>query len=261
MFNVCPNCGIYRADKAVIPIKAHAPRRDAPVGRLPEHAGGERALRGAGRPTAPRDAESPAPVGDLAQAICPECDHPHTFYRLPLLVVTGASGTGKTTVCRRLTGAVTNVVPLEADILWRAEFDTPDDNYRAFGETWLRMAKNVAQAGRPVVLFGAGLGVPQNLEPCVERRYVGAIHRLALTASDEALAARLRARPAWRGSSEAFITDQIAFNRWFRTTGPTLTPPIDLLDTTTPSIDETIAAVRGWIAGKHDTRPTPHGSS
>lgn len=219
MFNVCPNCGAYRANKTVVPVNggAHPPLRE------------------------------------LAQAICPECDHTHTFYRLPLLVVAGASGTGKTEVCRRLAGSMASVVHLEADILWQPVFDTPDDHYRAFGETWLRMAKNIAQSGHPVVLFGAGFGVPENLETCVERRYVGDIHRLALTASAAALEARLRARPAWRGCSEDFITDQIAFNRWFETTGPTLTHPIDLLDTTSQAVGETVVAVRRWITTKLGT--------
>jgi predicted kinase len=226
MFNVCPNCGAYRADKTVVPVNE-------------------------GTRTS---------LWELAKAICPECDHAHAFYRLPLLVVAGASGSGKTEVCRRLAGSMVSVVPLEADILWQPVFDTPNDHYRAFGETWLRMAKNIAQSGRPVVLFGAGLGVPENLEACVERRYVGAIHRLALTASAAALEARLRARPAWRGASEDFIADQIAFNRWFDTTGPTLTPPIDLLDTTSQAVDETVAAVRRWITTKLGPQPTPDGS-
>jgi len=33
----------------------------------------------------------------------------------------------------------------------------------------LRLCKNISQAGNPVVLFGAGTGVPYNIEPCAER--------------------------------------------------------------------------------------------
>ena len=53
------------------------------------------------------------------------------------------------------------------------------------------MCKNIAQWGRPVVLFGAGFGVPHNIEPCVERRYFSSVEYLALVCSDASLAVRL----------------------------------------------------------------------
>jgi adenylate kinase family enzyme len=48
---------------------------------------------------------------------------------LPLFIVAGASGAGKTTVCRLISPRYEAVVALDMDILWRAEFDTPADNY------------------------------------------------------------------------------------------------------------------------------------
>jgi hypothetical protein len=207
MINVCAKCGAYHVDKTVRPIK----------------------------------------VG-WAEAICPACGHPHRFRFLPLLVVAGASGTGKSTLCRALTGSVTEAVLLDLDILWRPAFDQPETGYRDFFETWLRLAKNIGQAGRPVTFFNAGAGVPSRLELCLERRYLAQIHRLALTCDDDTLANRLRARPNWRQSSgDSFIQDQIAFNRWYREVGPTLDPPITVLDTSTQTVDATADAVRDWI--------------
>ncbi len=115
-------------------------------------------------------------------------------------------------------------VCLESDILWRPEFDRPGDGYRDFFETWLRMAKNIGQAGRPVTLFGAGFAVPGNLEACVERRYFGPLHIPALVCDDDVLAQRLRQRPAWRGVTEDFIAAQLDFNRWLRDQGPQPAP-------------------------------------
>jgi hypothetical protein len=132
------------------------------------------------------------------------------------------------------------------DILWRAEFDQPETAYRDFFETWLRLAKNIGQAGRPVVLVGAGVGVPENLEACRERRYLGPIHYLALVCTDAALAARLRRRPAWRESgSDDYIEAQQHFNRWFQTRAAT--PAIDRLDTTALSVAASTAQVAAWI--------------
>jgi len=101
-------------------------------------------------------------------AICPECGFRHSFVQLPLLIVSGASGAGKSTVCHTLIGRLNHVLLLDSDILWRPEFNTPANKYREFFEQWLRMCKNVSQSGRPVVLFGGGAGVPDNIEPCIE---------------------------------------------------------------------------------------------
>lgn len=186
------------------------------------------------------------PAGSVV--VCPECGERRPFLRLPLLIVTGASGAGKSTVCNRLLGRVCDAVVLDSDILWRPEFDTPADGYRAYFDLWLRVCKNINQSGRPVVLFGAGIGVPANLEPCVERRYFSAIHYLALVCSDDALAARLQQRPAWRAAgSAAYIAEHQQFNRWFRAYGERQ-PPIDLLDTTAVDAESTTRQVAAWIA-------------
>ena len=188
------------------------------------------------------------PNGPLA--VCPVCGHEEPFRQLPLFIVAGASGAGKTTVCRRVMRAATGVVALDADTLrvWRAEFDTPADGYRAFFETWLMLAANIAQAGRPVVLFGAGAGVPGNIEPCVHRRYFSAVHYLALVCDDVTLTERLRARPAWRGSgAAAFVARQQQFNQWFKDHARGA-PPIWLVDTTQAGEESAAAEVMVWMA-------------
>ncbi|HET8669692.1 MAG TPA: AAA family ATPase [Candidatus Saccharimonadales bacterium] len=179
-------------------------------------------------------------------AICPECGYKHPFVWSPLLIVSGASGTGKTTICQRLLGKVTRAVLLDSDILWRPEFNTPETNYRDYFELWLRICKNIAQSGRPVVLFGTGVGVPENLEDLIERRYFSKIHYLALVCSDDVLAERLQQRPAWRGTQEsAYIQAQIRFNRWFQEYDGQ--PITTLIETTTAPLEETASQVESWI--------------
>lgn len=182
------------------------------------------------------------PAGPFA--VCPECGYKHPFRQLPLLVVSGASGAGKSSVCQHLLRRVTQAVPLDIDILWRPEFNTPETGYRDFLETWLRMCKNISQSGRPVVLFGAGVGVPENLENCVERRYFSQIYYLALVCSEEILTERLRQRPAWRATHEqAYIDESIRFNNWFKTNYSTS----NLIDTTNISIEESTQQTSAWI--------------
>jgi AAA domain-containing protein len=206
MFNVCHNCGLYRADKIIDPSGPYA--------------------------------------------ICPECRHKHLFRQLPLLIVSGASGAGKSSVCQATLGKLDDVVLLDSDILWRPEFNKPEDDYHDFFETWLRLAKNISQSGRPVVLFGAGMGVPENIEPCVERRYFSDIHYLALVCNDEVLAQRLKARPAWRGSGDqASMDTHVQFNRWFKA-AQSGDHPISLFDTTNGPLETTIEQVKTWIREK-----------
>jgi hypothetical protein len=189
-------------------------------------------------------------------AICPVCGYRHAFRQLPLLIVSGASGAGKTTVCNYLVGTMEQVVILDNDILWRAEFNRPESGYRDFFETWLRMAKNISQSGRPVVLFGAGMGVPENMEPCVERRYFSELHYLALTCEDYLLTGRLCRRPDWRqNANEEFLERQLNFNRWFKEHGPEQEPAIRLLDTTGHPVEETAAQVAQWIREKLIEKP------
>jgi hypothetical protein len=153
---------------------------------------------------------------------------------------------------RRCSGSLTEVVLLDADILWQAEFNTPADNYRAFFETWLRVCKNISQAGRPVVLFGAGMGVPSNLEQ---------LHRATLLQHAALPGADLRRRGAGRATAPA---PGLAANGLRRISGRAralqplvqdagCTQPdsqIETIDTTCASLEESAAQVAAWIRGK-----------
>lgn len=188
-------------------------------------------------------------------AVCPECGHRHPFRRQPLFVIGGASGTGKSALLQALSTQPQPAVCLETDILWRPEFDRPEEGYRDFFETWLRLAKNIGLAGRPVALFGAGFAVPANLEPCIERRYFGPLHILALVCDDIVLAGRLRDRPVWRGMTEDFIAAQFRFNRWLREQGTQPAPPLSLLDTSARTIEQASAEIKRWLSSHILGRP------
>jgi uridine kinase len=177
------------------------------------------------------------------------------FLQLPLFIVSGASGTGKSTVCYDLLGKTEDVVILDSDILWQEEFNKPENNYRNYFEMWLRVSKNISQSGRPVVLFGSGLGVPENIEPCMERRYFSKIFYLELYCSDDILERRLRERPQWRKSSnEKFIESQKEYNNWIKEYGNKGGQNIEIIDTTNKTIKETSMEVLEWIKKRHITR-------
>jgi hypothetical protein len=223
MFNVCPGCGEYRVDKLIEPTLA-----------------------------------------TTAVAICPVCGHRHPFRRQPLFVVTGASGAGKTTVGLRLGAVLPECVVLDNDILWCKPFeqlDVSDADPHPFRTLWLRVAKNIGQAGRPVVLLGSAL--PEQFEASPERRYFDCIHYLTFVCSAEVLDARLRARPAWRKSGTDDVRrDMQRFNRWLRENASTTTPPMAVVDTTSMSIEAAVDAVAEWVrAGLRAAGATPRSES
>lgn len=192
------------------------------------------------------------PGEPFARAICPHCEHAHPFRRLPLFVITGASGTGKTGLCLELAPQVDDCVFFESDVLWCPEFADPANDYRRYRNLSLRVAVNIAQAGRPVVLVGTA--VPAQFGACPERRYVGEIHYLALICEQSELEARLRARPSWRGScSPGSVERMVAFNRWLIEHTQDTVPPMTLLDTSHTSLQETARAVRSWLAERLPT--------
>jgi hypothetical protein len=223
MLNVCPECGLYAAGKRVV-----------------------------------------VRVGADALAVCPHCGYGHPFRWLPLFVVTGASGAGKTAVCLELVSCqlrgelwVPDCVYLEQDILWRDEFAKPEDGYRGFRDLWLRVAKNVGQAGRPVVLCGSA--APEQYEACPERRYFAAIHYLALVCDDQVLRERLETRPSWRRSGHSEFLDRMTnFNTWLRENAAVTEPNTPLLDTTALSVQASAKKVGSWIQARLPHKREPH---
>jgi hypothetical protein len=150
------------------------------------------------------------------EAVCDACGLRTPFVRLPLYQVTGASGTGKSAVAARLPARLPDHVALGQDVLWRGADDEAE--IVTYRRRWLRLAMNVPQCGRPVVLLGTML--PQHYEPLPERAFFPAIHYLALTCERAALAARLPARPAWRGWDDAWLAQMLDFNDWVVATPP-----------------------------------------
>ncbi len=99
-------------------------------------------------------------------------------------------------------------------------------------------------------MFNAG-AIPANVEPCVERRYFSETHYLALVCDDDLLAQRLQKRSGWRGFDDPVIIERnIEFNRWFKENTGQTNPPLELLDTSRISVEETAQQVAGWIRGK-----------
>ncbi|EIE97247.1 AAA family ATPase [Saccharomonospora glauca] len=186
------------------------------------------------------------PVVEQDRLVCARCGHRAGFRRLPLLALTGPSGAGKSTVGPELARRLSDeVVVLEQDVLWTGALRDDVDGHPAFRSTWLRMAAMIHQSGRPVVLCGTV--VPPEFESLPERVFFSRIHYLALVADSDVLARRLRRRPAWRGWDEPRIAEMLAFAEWLRREGPSMSPPVELFDTTAVSLSDSVEYAEKWV--------------
>jgi hypothetical protein len=171
-------------------------------------------------------------------AACGSVD-PHPVIR-PLFVVTGASGSGKTTIFPELLSRMSGwCAVFDADWLidplGRAAKDGQID-WAAFTDTWLHVAHGVAQNGLPTLLLAPF--IPEHLDNLPGRAWIGEIHSLVLDCPDAERRRRMEARPRWRARD---IDAQTEFGRWLR---KNLSPVIDTTRQSPSEVAETVAA---WV--------------
>lgn len=167
---------------------------------------------------------------------CASCGATTEVPALPLFVVTGASGVGKTTVTAPLRGLLPECVVFEGDPISQVA----SLGWDVFRNTWLHIAHEVALNGRSTVLCTSLM--PGALEALPARKLLGPIHFCNLDCPDDVLAARLRARPSWRRSStEEVIATHQRFAAWLREhIDPTW-------DTSTLTPDEAAERIATWV--------------
>lgn len=174
------------------------------------------------------------------RAICPRCGGSDPAPREPFLVVTGASGSGKTTVFAPLARELAGDAAV-FDIDWLIDSFAIQANgarldWRAIRAAWLSVASAVAQSGLPTVLLGPV--APFHFDELPETSWVRSMHFYLLDCPDAVRRQRLEERPAWRKRD---IDDQIRWGTWLRENLD------DAVDTSRADIDETVRAVAGWV--------------
>lgn len=169
---------------------------------------------------------------------CLVCGHVVATRILPLFIVTGASGAGKTAVVSELRRLLPAWDIFETDVIHGADWQQVKCN-------WLRIAHAIAQSGRHTILCGTIL--PADLQQCDHYSFFSKIYFLNLHCDDATRAVRLRARPAWRGCNEPFIEEHRKFAQWLLDYAATeFDPPMPTIETTLATPEEVAKQICEW---------------
>ncbi len=125
---------------------------------------------------------------------CPRCGTESPLPALPLFVVTGASGTGKSTITGPLRTLLPGCLVAETDVILHVAalgWDT-------WRNTWLQLAHAAALGRQATVLTGSL--TPDQLERLPARKLIGPIHFALLDCPDDVLAG-FYCEPAQRGAA------------------------------------------------------------
>ncbi len=157
--------------------------------------------------------------------------------KLPLFVITGASGSGKTTVILELQRALPELIVFDMDFMDGVDWEMK-------GTNWLYVAHCIAAGGRSTVLVGNVH--PHQLQSL--RLYTffefSHVHYLILHCDDETRERRLQLR----GWPTEWIAYSCELDKSLLLYADACNPVAPVIDTTnSPSIKEVAAAIKKWI--------------
>ncbi|EPY05827.1 nucleoside kinase, CMP and AMP kinase [Paenibacillus alvei TS-15] len=155
--------------------------------------------------------------------------------KLPLFVVTGACGTGKTTVSSLVRKLLPNFDVFDMDIINNVDWQIAKAN-------WLRIAYSISLSGRGTVLCGTM--IPENIESADYKDKFDRILYINLHCDDFVREERLKAR----GWEECLINDHKNFANWLINNSKTaFNPPMPTIDTTELPAEEVAKQIKDWI--------------
>ena len=165
---------------------------------------------------------------------------------MPLFVLTGCSGMGKTTTGIEIMKQQNEFIVLDADMFYSImPHDTQEDYYNQI-EQVESLSKNIMQTGKTVLWTMAGN--LDKLNHVYNRRFIGEIYCLALVCEEEEL--RRRMTEGRKITDEGWIQSSVDYNHYFKTHDCLADMPFEVFDTTGKSVPQVAEYVIGWVKGK-----------
>lgn len=177
---------------------------------------------------------------------CQQCGHQWKFKAMPLFILTGCSGVGKTTTAQELIQRDTKFIVMDADFLYNIMPHDTNEDHRNWVEQIMSLSKNIMQSGKPLLWTIAG--ALDYFENAYNRRFFTDIYFLALVCNTEDLEKRMR---EGRHITDAnWINSSIEYNRWFIEKSSLSDKKIDTYDITGKSVAEVADYVTEWVDSK-----------
>lgn len=174
---------------------------------------------------------------------CPKCGHTWQFKKMPMFVLTGCSGVGKTTTAQELLQRGVSFVVLDADMYHGIMKLESDEDYQRRVEQMESLSRNIMQSGQPVLWTMAGC--LNMLNGTYNRRFFSEIYCLALVCDEKELRRRMT---EGRGiADENWIKSSIDYNHYFKTHTHIGDMPFDTFDITGRSVSDAADYVERWV--------------
>lgn len=155
--------------------------------------------------------------------------------KMPLFIITGASGTGKTTVTPLLRKLMPEIDVFDMDIIQNVDWQVAKHN-------WLRIAYSISLSCRCTILCGTM--TPENLETCDHKEHFSHICYLNLHCDDQTRNSRLKARN-W---DDDLIYEHLNFAKWLINNAEiAFDPPMPTIDTTNTAVEEVANQIMIWV--------------
>jgi len=168
-----------------------------------------------------------------------------TTHKLPLFIVTGASGVGKTTVMHELRSLMPEFVV----------FSTDNDNFGTTAEKLeyqdrynllLHFANSVAKSGRGTIICGTFM--PWDAEKCDTYKAFHEVCFINLHCDDETRNYRLRNREDKAMWTDDMLKQHEEFAQWLLDNADTAyNPPMPTIDTTQTPPSEVAEQIKSYV--------------
>lgn len=180
---------------------------------------------------------------DRKQIHCPSCNYQWNFNMLPVFVLTGCSGVGKTTTAQELQQRETKYIVMDADILYNIMPHETEEELHNWVEQILSLSIDIMQGGKTLLWTMAG--ALEHFEAAYHRRFFKSIYYLALVCDKKSLEERMR--NGRHITDDGWIQSSINYNQWFLDNGRLGDQRIDIFDITGKSVSEAADYVNQWV--------------
>lgn len=174
---------------------------------------------------------------------CPKCGEEWEFKSMPLFILTGCSGVGKTTTAIEIMRRMVDFVVLDVDVFSGFMRVETEEDYNNRVELLTNISKDIMQSGKPVLWTMAGC--LDYLHKTYNSRYFSQIKCLALVCEESALRERMQ---QGRGiDDENWIKGSCDYNRYFMEHDHIGDTTFEVLDITDKDVAMVADCVVEWV--------------